>query len=338
MARLKDVAERAGVSLSVASRVLNNVEGARINADTRIRVLDAAAALEYVADHRARALRLSRAGAIALVVPEVNNAIFASLHAGVQEACQARGSAVFLAQLSTPGNAPHHLSALIGNGRVDGVILQRSEQYSDDALRALISADSPTVLFNSALDGHTGSVSLDDHASVRVALTHLAELGHRRVGFLSGAAQHDAATRRQAAFFDQVEALGLTARPEWVQPAGWEAPAGAEAMHRLLDSPELPTAVLGASMNATIGALSAAVTRGVDVPTQLSLIGIHDAWLAHFVTPSLTTVELPMHSAGHAAATMLLDHLEGSPLRNAVISYPAPIVHPRASTAAPSLR
>ena len=335
MARLKDVAQLAGVSLSVASRVLNNDEGARISAGTRERVVAAAKQLDYVPDHRARALRLSRAGAIALVVPEVNNAIFASLHAGVQEACFASSTAVFLAQLGSPEEGRAALHRLIGNGRVDGVILQRNELYSDEALRETIALEVPVVLFNSTLEGHVGSVAMDDRESVRIALDHLASLGHSRIGFVSGAAQHDAAIRRLDAFRDFAVAAGLS-REEWIQPAGWEAPAGAKAMARLLELAERPTAVLVASMNAAIGALSEALAHGIRVPDELSIMSVHDAWLAQYVSPALTTVAMPMHAAGHAAATMLLRHLDGEPLADTVIDVPSPRVIARDSTAAPA--
>ena len=336
VARLKDVAQLAQVSVSVASRVLNNDEGARINSDTRQRVLDAARHLAYVPDHRARALRLARAGAIALVVPEVNNAIFGNLHAGVQEACHDSSTAVFVAQLDPPEDDSRSLSRIIGNGRVDGVILQRSDQYSDDALRQAIELDIPVVLFNSTLSGHVGSVAMDDAASVRIALEHLYSLGHRDIAFIAGAAQHDAAVRRLVAFREETVALGGTAREEWIVAAGWEAPAGAHAMQQLPERDNQPTAVLVASVNASIGALSAALAAGLDVPRDLSIVTIHDTWQAAFVTPSITTVAMPMHAAGSLAASMLLEHLSGAPLRDEVISHPAATLVLRDSTAPPA--
>lgn len=333
VARLKDVAQLAQVSVSVASRVLNNDEGARINADTRQRVLEAAEQLAYVPDHRARALRLARAGAIALIVPEVNNAIFGNLHAGVQEACHDSSTAVFVAQLDPPEDDSRSLARIIGNGRVDGAILQRSEHYSDEALRKAIQLDVPIVLFNTTLEGHDGSVAMDDVESVRVALEHLRSLGHRDIGFIAGAERHDAAARRLRAFRDEMTASGAGVREDWIVPAGWEAPAGAAAMAELLTRPERPTAVLVASVNASIGALSAALAAGVRVPQDLSIIAIHDTWQANFVTPSLTVVAMPMHAAGHAAATMLLEHLKGVPLRDEIITNPPVRLVPRNSTA-----
>jgi len=333
VARLKDVAQLAQVSVSVASRVLNHDEGARINADTRQRVLEAAEQLAYVPDHRARALRLARAGAIALIVPEVNNAIFGNLHAGVQEACHDSSTAVFVAQLDAPEDDSRSLARVIGNGRVDGAVLQRSDLYSDEALLTALQVDVPVVLFNTRLDGHVGSVAMDDAASVRIALDHLRELGHRQIGFIAGAARHDAAVRRLDAFRDQA---GDATRDEWIVPAGWEAPAGASAMEVLLSRAERPTAVLVASVNASIGALSAALAAGIRVPEDLSIITIHDTWQANYVTPAITTVAMPMHAAGHAAATMLIEHLSGAPLRDEIIASPEARLVVRASTAPPS--
>lgn len=333
MTRLKDVAAAAGVSPSVASRVLNADADARVNAETRKRVLEAAARLNYVPDHRARALRLSRSGAVGLVVPEVNNAIFASLYAGVQETCQAQGSAVLLGQLNAQSGGRNGLAALVGNGRVDGVILQRAEGVSDDSLGQLIELPIPVVLFNSRLDGHVGSVALDDHRAVAIALEHLASLGHRDVGFIAGADQHDAAARRLEGFTTSIAALGMRTRSEWIQPGGWEAPQGAAAMRRLLAADERPTAVVAASTNAAVGALSAALAGGVSVPDELSLICVQDAWVAEYTTPAISAVAMPMHAAGGIAARMLLDHLGGTALEDVVVAQPRPVLHERGSTA-----
>jgi LacI family transcriptional regulator len=105
-------------------------------------------------------------------------------------------------------------------------------------------------------------------------------------------------------------------------------------MTRLLAASERPTAVLVASMNAAVGALSSAVGHGVRVPEELSLVTIHDTWIAHYTNPSITTVAMPMHAAGRAAAAMLLDHLTGEPLLDRVINEPLPELIARASTAA----
>lgn len=333
MARLRDVAARAQVSVSVASRVLTNDTGARINAQTRERVLQAAADLQYVPDHRARALRLSRAGAIALIVPEVNNAIFSSLHQGVQSVVHARNSSVFLAQLDSESADPRALADVIGNGRVDGVILQRNEHLTDDDLLTGTRLDVPVVLFNTRLEGHLGSVALDDRRAVAIAIAHLRDLGHERIGFIAGAPRHDAALRRLEGFRQAMTTADLAVHEEWIVPAGWEAPAGAAATATVLSRRERPTALVTASLNAAIGAVRAAHEAGVSVPSELSIVTIQDAWMAQYTIPTLTAVAMPMRQAGARAATMLLDHLGGEPLRDELVTDPTPELLARESTA-----
>ncbi|WP_224763503.1 LacI family DNA-binding transcriptional regulator [Salinibacterium sp. ZJ70] len=334
MVRLKDVAERAGVSVSVASRALTDDSQARISPETRARIVAAASELGYQPDHRARALRLSRSGAIALIVPEVNNAIFGGLHAGIQDACQSRKTAVLLGQLNASDLGRDALSKLIGNGRVDGVVLQRAENYDDASLAAAIDISVPVVLFNSRLPGRAGSLVLDDPASVRIAVEHLRALGHTDIGFIAGAAHHDAAARRLEAFRTYTD--NASAHPEWIQEGGWEAPAGQTAMERILQLDHRPTAVVVASLNAAVGALHAAADVGVRIPDDLSIVAIHDAWIASYTVPALTTVRMPMVEAGTLAADMLLDHLDGGALEDRVLADPAPELIVRASTAAPS--
>ncbi len=336
MARLKDVAALAGVSPSVASRVLNNDTQARINENTRKRVIDAADQLRYVPDHRARALRLSRADAIALIVPEVNNAIFSSLHQGVQAVAHDRNSAVFLAQFDAETADANALAQLIGNGRVDGVIVQRNEHFTDDDLIAAIQLDVPVVLVNTRLEGYAGSVALNDREAVELAVNHLRELGHERIGFVAGAPRHDAATRRLEGFRDSMAAAGLTAREEWIAPAGWEAPAGAEAAKTLIALSPRPTALVAASLNTAIGAMRAAHDAGIAVPSELSVVAVQDAWMSEYTVPRLTTVAMPMREAGARAAAMLLDHLAGEPLADELVTEPHPQLIVRESTTSPS--
>jgi LacI family transcriptional regulator len=167
---------------------------------------------------------------------------------------------------------------------------------------------------------------------VRVAVDHLRGLGHERIGFIAGAAHHDAAARRLAAF---TELTAADANPEWVQSGGWEAPAGRDAMARILELENRPTAVVVASLNAAVGALHATAEFGVRVPDDLSIVSIHDAWIASYTVPALTTVRMPMVTAGNQAADMLLDHLDGAPLEDRVLTSPAPELLARGSSTAP---
>jgi LacI family transcriptional regulator len=106
-------------------------------------------------------------------------------------------------------------------------------------------------------------------------------------------------------------------------------------MARILELENRPTAVVVASLNAAVGALHATAELGVRVPDDLSIVSIHDAWIASYTVPALTTVRMPMVTAGNQAADMLLDHLDGAPLEDRVLTSPAPELLVRGSSAAP---
>ncbi|MCH1883827.1 LacI family DNA-binding transcriptional regulator [Agrococcus sp. ARC_14] len=327
MASLQDVADAAGVSRSVASRVLSGDARARISETTRERVREAATRLRYAPDHQARGLRTRRAGAVALLVPDVNNAIFAELLAGVEATADEHGSVVIVGSVGDERD----VASIVGRGRVDGAILQRPESMTDNELRASLQLEVPTVLFNSRIDGYTGSVILDDAVGVAIAARHLVERGHRDIGFVGGRPLHDAAGRRRDAFLAAMANHGLVCLDGWVQEGGWEAEDGAAAMRRLLDHDRRPSAVVVASANAAFGAASAAHDRGIDIPSDLSLVTLQDPWLARFAVPALTVVRMPMREAGAASTEMIYDHLLGQPLTDVVIDTPAPILVERGS-------
>lgn len=336
MAELKDVAAAAGVSISVASRVLTADAKARIHPDTRQRVLAVAGEIGYVPSHRARALRMSRAGALALIVPDVNNAVFAPLLAGVDEVATSRSVSVLLGQLDGPRAGKRELDALVGKGRVDGVVLQRREDFTDRMLASTLDTDVPVVLFNSRLKGRTGSVLLDDVEAARIATRHLLDLGHEHLGFVGGTVRHDAAARRLKGFRAAMRAAGRSVAKSDVVAAGWEADAGMAAAKRLLDASPPPTGLVVASVNAAFGAVSCASRAGIRVPEELSVVAVQDTWMAEVYCPPVTVVRMPLQEAGAAATSMLLDHIDGAPLADLVLRTPVPELVVRGTTGRPS--
>lgn len=335
MTSLLDVARSAGVSKSVASRALNRDINSRISAETAERVRAVAERLNYVPNHKARALRSSRAGALALVVPTVNNAVFADLFAGVQDRAVRAGMTVLLGELRSDRSGQTTLQDLIRQGRVDGAIVQRPEDMDDESLRLLIRHGQPMVLFNSVLVDRPGSVTLPDVAATQMATGHLVELGHQRIAYVGGGRLHDAAERRLRGYGAAMQAAGLQVDEDWVADAGWESTAGARGMAQLLEARRRPTAVVVASVNAALGALSVAAERGLRIPTDLSLISVHDTWVARIFNPALTVVRMPLRRAGEVATEMLLGTLDGQTMADVVVEEPAPSLVVRRSTALP---
>ena len=325
---LQDVADEAQVSRAVASRALSGDPRARISRETRQRILEAAERLGYRPNQLARGLRTARANALALVVPSVTNAVFAELVAGVETVASSAGFAVFLGQLGSNRD----LQALVGEGRVDGVILQRDEATPDDELLRLLDIRQPVVLFNSTLEGHVGSVVLPDEAAARLATEHLLKLGHRRIGFLGGPPVHDAAGRRQAGFLAAAQASGLELDPGQCIQGGWEADAGVAGVAGLHAAVPGLTGIVVASVNAALGAMTSCQRLGLRVPEDVSIISVHDTWFAEVSHPALTVVRMPMRKAGQTAAAMLMEGFAGADLRDVLVDDPMPQIALRGST------
>ncbi|CKG95037.1 LacI family transcriptional regulator [Mycolicibacterium smegmatis] len=307
---------------------------------TRARVLAAADELNYVPNARARALRHSRSGTIGLIVPDVNNAVFADMFSGVQMAASGHSTDVLLGQIDAPPRGTQQLSRLVSEGRVDGVLLQRREDFDDDMLAAVLEGV-PAVTINSRVPGRVGSVILDDQKGGGIATEHLITLGHSRIAFISGTAIHDTAQRRKEGYLETLASAGLRSEAAWVVDAGWEADAGSAALNTLyrganLGKPDGPTAVVVASVNAAVGALSTALRLGLRVPEDLSIVGINTTWVSDTVYPALTTVRLPLQRLGEVAADVLMEHLGGRALTDTVVTQPTPELLVRETTAPPT--
>lgn len=333
---LHDVARRAGVSVTTVSRLLNGDPNIRVREETRKRVLRTAKQMNYTTNHAGRALRLARTGAIALIVPDVNNAIFADLLRGVEEGADSRDYMVLLGRTEKMAPGGDQLRRLLGEGRVDGFLLQTLNEAEDPFLRQLADTDVPMVLVNSRSKRHRGSVVMDDVAGARVATEHLIGLGHQRIGLISGTPTTYTARQREEGFHEALRAAGLRRRDEWMFRLGYEPEAGATAMTELLQRRRPPTAVFVANVNAAIAALGAARDLGVDVPGELSIVAYHDVWVCDHTWPPLTTVKMPLYELGQRAVQALADRLADGTRADLLVDDPAPVLVERASTAPPA--
>jgi LacI family transcriptional regulator len=334
MASLNDVARAAGVSKSVASRALTGDSKARMREDTRLRVLEIAERLGYVPNRRAIALRFNRSGAIALIVPDPNNSVFAEMLAGIQHVAAPAGIDVLVGNVDFAPEGRDAMQRMIKQGRVDGILIQRREDFDDDELREVVPEDVPAVFVNRRLEGRAGSVILPDAEGTRLATEHLMDLGHRDIGFIGGSPIHDTAVRRRIGFEEALASRSLSTRPEWVHEVGWEAPAGAAAVDAILAGRDRPTALVVASVNAAVGALSQLQRANIQVPEEMSIVGLHTTWVSETIYPAITTVRMPLSRIGAAAAEMLLNHLDGAPLADITVDDPAPELLVRGTSAA----
>jgi LacI family transcriptional regulator len=333
MATLSDVAALAGVSVSAVSRVLSNASTSRVSGATRQRIEEAARELDYRPNFAARALKLSRTNVVGLVVPDVTNAIFSELMRGVDEGARELGYMVLLARAESLRPASETIAHLVGEGRVDGVLVQVGDSMSDADLVPIMEGRIPAVLINSRRAGGVGSVILPDQAGAGVAVDHLVALGHRAIGLMNGLPTTDSAQRRGDGFRTAMAAAGLRVRPDFVTNLGYTSAQGRAALSHFAALAERPTALVVSNINAAFGALLEARSRGIRIPEDMSIVGIHDAWTAENSWPPLTTVRMPLYQLGKASMSSIFERIRSEAAKDLVIEDPPPELVARASTA-----
>lgn len=333
--RLKDVAELAEVSIAAASRVLNGDQTLRISDTRRQSIVDAARVLEYTPTFAARALRSSKNSAIALVVPDVTSAIFSEVSRGVEAAAAELDLTVLLASSTNLSGGNDWIRRVVGQGRVDGLILQPSDDITEAAMNEIVKRRMPLVLMNSYSDGDVSTVTIDDQAGIEAALDHLFDLGHTQIGLLNGRDTSETAKRRLAGFHSGHTRRGLAPRPDWITEFGYTGVDGQRGMEAILGRTERPTAIVVSNVNAALGAVAELHKRGVAVPHDMSVIAFHDVWYTGSVWPPLTTVRSPLYEMGMTAVTTFVESERSSGPIHQIIVDPPPVVIVRASTARP---
>lgn len=327
---LRDVALQAGVSITLVSRILNKDPHTRATTATRARVSRVAAELGYRPNVTARALKSSRTHTIGVIAPDLTNALFAELMLGIEDRSRQAGYAMLLGRaesLYDNGQA----ARMIERGRVDGLVIQGRDEETTELLTELVT-QVPSVLVHRRLPGHSGSVMIDDAAAARLATQNLIELGHRRIGLISGPPALLTAQRREAGYRAALREHGIRAQSRLITRFGYSVHSAKPAVDELLSNRSRPTALVVSNVNAALGVLTALRTLGLRVPEDISVIGIHDAWVCDHSWPPLTTVRTPLYEMGRLAVELLQRRMDGETPDDLEVTNPLPELIIRAST------
>ena len=287
-ATLKDVALLAGVSVKTVSNVVNGY--AFVKAENRRRVEEALATTGYRPNLGARNLRRGRTGFIALLLPELSVPYFAELAGLVITAAQREDWNVLIEQ--TQGLAERERSSLaaLGPHLIDGAIVSPEALDSQDLTE--LSTGVPLVLLGEHnVDVAIDHVAIDNVLAAQTAVSHLIEIGRRRIASIGQNPRRGTAAQRLAGYRTALAAAGLPILAEYVVPAmNYHRRDGAEAMAHLLDLPSPPDAVFCFNDLLAIGALRAAAERGVRVPEDVAIVGFDNTEESAYSLPSLTTI------------------------------------------------
>lgn len=306
---MREIADQAGVSVATVSRVLNQPDV--VAEDTRIAVQQIIKRNHYVSHGMAMSLASDRSSTLGLVIPTITNSIYASSTQAIQQVAQRAGYTVLLGVSEfSPEQEERLIRQLIGR-RVDGIILTGGER-SPDLYHLLQHNGVPYVVtWKLTGGGAHPCVSFDNYEAGRLAMRHLTDLGHRRIGLLCGRSNvNDRARERRRAYEDALRELGIAIDPGLIFERDFEFIEGRAAMHRMLQDQERPTAVFCANDIQAIGALIECRDAGLRVPEDISIIGFDDLPVAQYTQPQLTTIRVPAKRMGHLAATKLIDWLK----------------------------
>lgn len=303
---MADIARRAGVSVSTVSRALAG--SPLVATELRGRIARIAGESDYVVNQVARGLRLQRSRQILIILPTIANPFFAEVVLGVEEAAQARGHGVLVGNTSGSAERAAALARNLLTGAVDGLILLMGR--IPDSLSDLAARERVVAISEKVPDLDVPTVSINNAAAAHEATAHLVGLGHRRIAHIAGRAGSNVATQRIVGYRSALAAAGLPVRDEMIVAGDFSVASGEAAMGRLLDLDSPPSAVFCAGDEMAVGAINAAIARGLRVPGDLSVVGFDDLPIASAFNPRLTTIHQPRREMGRAAAELLIDHIE----------------------------
>jgi LacI family transcriptional regulator len=296
-------------------------------------VKETAERLGYRASSVARALRMQRSFTIGVLIADVANPAFPDFVRGVEDVAIREKCSLLLC--NTDGDEEKqiwHMRALL-DSQVDGMVL--ISQYTDTPrVRELLESGTPFVLVQRRSLRHEDDyVGSDNVGGITQAVDHLAGLGHTRIGFVRGPMGSSTAAERLEAYKAAVRRLKLDRDSDLIFNGDYNLPTGYDAGLRLLSLPNRPTAIMASNDLNAMGVIEAGMELGIEVPADLSVVGLDDIQLASFRRIDLTTIHLQKRTMGAAAADMLMKRIRNqrpSPAREQI--FPTGLVV-RGSTA-----
>lgn len=336
--RLKDVAERAGVAVNTASTILNRRPNSWASKETEARVFLAAKELGYRPSKTARALRSGRYHTIGLLIQDLTNPFFSTLADELEAAVEERGYDLLVENCRSSLVREKHLFADLNDLEVDGSVLWLSDNEVFRAeLAEMAQANHPLVVLGNGIPEKSlpvDAVLSDFTQGLTDAVDALCGLGHKRFAFLSALAEGQADGSRPRLFQEMLAARGIPAANIDILRTGHTLESACETFAGFLRKrPEKrPTALLAMNDLAAIGAMRAAIEAGMEIPGNLSVLGVDDVPLCSYLPITLTSIRQRYKAITRTAAELLISRIEATeeiPPRQEVF---ATVYTPRQST------
>ena len=305
---IRDVAQRAGVSIATVSRAVNHIP--TVNAELARRVWEAIEEVGYLPNTQARALVSGRSRMLGLIVSEITNPFFPELVQEFENLAVAQGYEVLIGSTNYEPVRTESLIRRMLQRNVDGVAVM-TFGIEEDLVQKLVEREFPLVFVDAGPDlPNIRVVKVDYGEGIRQGVQHLAALGHRQIVFISGPLRLRSAVARRDAFLKSMAELGLTVPAEHMIEGQHTMEGGIEAMARILSLDQLPTGIMCSNDMTAIGVLHALYRTPYKVPSDISVVGFDDIHLAQFMLPPLTTVQMSCRDLAFAAVEGLRAGIE----------------------------
>ena len=337
---LRDVARRSGVHPATASRALNPATRMLVSEETAGRVLSAAAALGYRPNTVARSLRTRRSHTIGVLIPDLTNPLFPPIVRGLEDRLAADGYVALIGNTDADDERELMVFELMRARHVDGFVLATATTHNR-VLEEAAQAGLLVVLVNRLSEEFSfPSVSVDNERGIRLAVGHLAGLGHRRIAHVAGPQDTSTGRERLRGFERALADAGLTASPSLItHAAAFAIEEGYRCTRELLGAGNgaggpVCTAIAAGNDMLAIGCYKALEEAGLRCPADVSVIGFNDMPFIDRLRPPLSTIAFPHYQVGTEAAQLLLERLAGDerPVRSLHL---APELVVRGSTGPP---
>lgn len=325
MTTIREVADRAGVSISTVSHVINDTR--YVSQDLRERVQAAMRELSYRPNGLARSLRSGKSLTIGLMLPDSSNPYFTEIARGIQDAAMEEGYAVLVGNTDGDLEKEALYGEILLEKQVDGVILIAAG-HSGPHIEVLRLRGIPIgVVDRDSPESNVDSVQIDNFDGGKIATRHLIELGHVRIACIAGPLDVYPSYDRVYGYLAALRDAGIDVDPALTVNGNFHADSGFEAVSHLfrLDSP--PTAIFACNDMMAIGALGALSQHNLHCPEDVSLVGFDDIQLSRFTNPPLTTISQPKQEMGKQATFLLLTRMAEPNLPARTIKLDASLVH-----------
>ena len=309
-ATLKEVAERAGVSLMTVSRVLNNRD--IVKQDTITKVEAAVEALNYRPNILARSLAGGNSLVIGIVYHNPSSGYLSEILVGAMTACRELGHQLVLEDLSDGGGDidPEAVTHRLQKMGLDGLLLTPPLSANSVLVQKLHDSNIPTILVGRQKTQYDFStVSFNDKSAAFAMTQYLIELGHKYIGFIVGSIEQPFSGRRKDGFLQAMHHHNIYVNDALIKQGDYTFKSGMEQGGELLDIKNPPTAIFASNDDMAAGVIAAAHSRNIDIPNSVSIVGFDDTELSSAIWPALTTVRQPISSIAKNSIKLLHDNI-----------------------------